>query len=67
LDRGDLRIEHEIYEDSRDRLMRRAQAMGQYIANREQCRQRQLLRYFDEEPTEDCGLCDVCRQKNAHF
>jgi ATP-dependent DNA helicase RecQ len=67
LDRGDLRIGHEIYEDSRDRLMRRAQAMGQYIANREQCRQRQLLRYFDEEPTEDCGLCDVCRQKNAHF
>ena len=29
------------------------------------CRSRQLLRYFGEKTTKDCGLCDVC-QKSQH-
>ncbi len=28
------------------------------------CRQRQLLQYFGEEDTRDCGICDVCLGRN---
>ena len=26
-----------------------------------QCRSRQLLSYFGEEDSHDCGCCDVCK------
>lgn len=31
-----------------------------YIKNEKQCRSRQLLRYFGEKKTENCGICSVC-------
>ena len=32
-----------------------------YFKNDEECRSRQLVRYFGEPaPTADCGICDVC-------
>lgn len=31
-----------------------------YIENEKQCRSRQLLRYFGEKKTENCGICSVC-------
>ena len=31
-----------------------------YVNNNKICRSRQLLAYFGEAKTEDCGLCDVC-------
>ena len=42
-------------------------AVVSYATNSEVCRSRQLLRYFDEEKTTDCGHCDVCaaRMKTA--
>ena len=32
-----------------------------YAENDDICRSRQLLRYFGEERSTDCGQCDVCR------
>lgn len=32
-----------------------------YAENDYVCRSRQLLRYFGEEKSTDCGQCDVCR------
>ena len=34
--------------------------MISYIQNNYICRSRQLLRYFGEKRSVDCGYCDVC-------
>ncbi|GAB2772497.1 RecQ family ATP-dependent DNA helicase [Salinimicrobium soli] len=33
----------------------------EYVENKERCRSRQLLEYFGEENTRDCGICSVCK------
>ena len=35
-------------------------AILQYANDDNVCRSRQLLRYFGEKHSEDCGQCDVC-------
>lgn len=35
-----------------------------YIANQKTCRSKQLLDYFGETIYKDCGICDVCLNKN---
>ena len=61
-DSKDLFISHEIYEDLRDRFAQRIEAMLSYVTTDNQCRSRQLLHYFGEDDTHDCGQCDVCLQ-----
>ncbi|MBO4455609.1 MAG: RecQ family ATP-dependent DNA helicase [Bacteroidales bacterium] len=39
----------------------RIDAMEAYLTNDRVCRSRQLLAYFGQEKTSDCGSCDVCR------
>ncbi len=38
----------------------RLQAMLGYLGNDRQCRMAQILLYFGEEDSDDCGQCDVC-------
>ncbi|MBU2946837.1 RecQ family ATP-dependent DNA helicase [Zobellia uliginosa] len=38
--------------------------MIDYIKNDKKCRSRQILEYFGETDTEDCGICDVCIKKD---
>ena len=38
----------------------RIDAMLRYMQTDNQCRSRQLLRYFGETDSHDCGRCDVC-------
>jgi ATP-dependent DNA helicase RecQ len=40
------------------------ESMLAYIENSKLCRSRQILNYFGETSTENCGKCDVCLQKN---
>lgn len=35
----------------------------QYAKNKDQCRSRFLAEYFEEENISDCGVCDVCQNK----
>lgn len=35
-----------------------------YVDNRKECRSRILLAYFDEENVRDCGVCDICIERN---
>ena len=53
-----------IYDDLRQRFSERIHAMIQYVETDNQCRSRQLLRYFGEENAHDCGMCDVCLNEN---
>ena len=39
------------------------EAVLEYVANDEKCRSRQLLEYFGEKNTKDCGICSVCIKK----
>ena len=56
-------IPHAIYEDRRALYQERIEAMLRYMNTDHQCRSRQLLRYFGETDSEDCGHCDVCHSK----
>ena len=49
-----------VYEQRREQFARRIHAILLYATTDNQCRSRQLLRYFGEENDHDCGQCDVC-------
>lgn len=49
-----------VYDDLRRRYEERIHAMLQYIETDNVCRSRQLLYYFGESNSHDCGQCDVC-------
>ena len=49
-----------VYEDLKQRHTERINAMIDYVENDNQCRSRQLLRYFGEETRDECHQCDVC-------
>ena len=55
-----LVIPKSIYEERRDLFTKRIRSVWLYASNNETCRSRQLLRYFDENRSHDCGQCDVC-------
>lgn len=57
-------IPRSVYEDRKEQFKRRVEAIIVYATNNNVCRSRQLLRYFGEENTKDCGCCDVCKSKN---
>lgn len=49
-----------VYEERKEQYVKRIEAMISYATNDNVCRSRQLLRYFGETDTKDCGHCDVC-------
>lgn len=54
----------DVYERQRDRMQHRIDAMKQYAFATDKCRVTTMLRYFGENPAEDCGKCDVCRARH---
>ncbi|MDE6100198.1 MAG: RecQ family ATP-dependent DNA helicase [Paramuribaculum sp.] len=50
-----------VYEDMRQRMERRIEAMKRFVFNGGSCRVASMLRYFGESDAGDCGRCDVCR------
>ncbi len=55
----------EVYEKLKERYTERIYAMLDYVKTTNQCRSRQLLRYFGEKDSHDCGQCDVCLAYNG--
>ncbi len=43
-----------------ERKIEQIKAIIDYVYNDQICRSRQLLSYFGEQKTENCGICDVC-------
>lgn len=52
-----------IYEDMRDRMKTRLDAMRDYVFDSSRCRVEIMLRYFGQRDARPCGKCDVCRGK----
>ena len=50
----------DVYDDRKSEYVERINAITQYAENDDVCRSRQLLKYFGEERSADCGQCDVC-------
>ncbi len=55
-----------VYEERKEQYINRISAFITYATNDTICRSRQLLAYFGEERSEDCGHCDVCIDARHH-
>ncbi len=60
VDGENLIITRDVYEDRKEQLAKRIHSEIEYATNDNESRSRQLLRYFDEPRSTDCGQCDVC-------
>lgn len=60
VDGENLIITRDVYEDRKEQFAKRINTVIGYATNDNVCRSRQLLRYFDESRSTDCGQCDVC-------
>ena len=60
VDKNRLVIPASVYEDRKERMKKRIDAMINYVQNKVTCRSRLLLSYFGEENDHRCGQCDVC-------
>ena len=55
-----LIIPPSVYEERKEQYASRIEQVIRYATNDAVCRSRQLLRYFGETRSKDCGQCDVC-------
>ena len=58
-----------VYEDLRQRMSDRIEAIINYAYSDTGCRERALLSYFGENQQDDCGHCDLCidrRKRDDH-
>ena len=55
----DVWLDHQVYERLKQAQLNRIEAMQRYVMSK-QCRQLQLLHYFNERQALPCGHCDVC-------
>ena len=52
-----------VYEEQRNRMQHRVDAMKEFAFSSVECRVNVMLRYFGENPTEVCCKCDECRRR----
>ena len=62
---GNVDLMPRRYEMLRDNYRRRSETMLEYASGTSECRSRFLLRYFGQTETQDCGTCDICREKSG--
>ena len=60
IDGADIVLDRSVYEDRTAQFVKRIHSVIDYAQNGRVCRSRQLLRYFGETKSVDCGQCDVC-------
>lgn len=58
-----LQIGKAIYEDRKQIMSERVEAMIDYAFNPKICRENRMIEYFGEKPEIPCGRCDTCREK----
>ncbi len=65
VDANDLNFDTTDYNLLQQAARRRWDAVRHYVEHDDECRSRQLLAYFGEKESEDCGRCDVCLGKSV--
>ena len=60
VDGKDVKISEDVYELRKKELAKHIESVIDYMENDDVCRSRQLLRYFGDKESDDCGQCDVC-------
>lgn len=58
---GNIDLMPERYKFLRGNAEARLEAMESYLRDSGTCRSRQLISYFGQQESSDCGTCDVCR------
>lgn len=63
-----LQLDMKRINDRKNAFRKRIEAIKSYAENKEICRSKLLLAYFDEEESLPCGICDVCivNKKKLH-
>jgi ATP-dependent DNA helicase RecQ len=64
LEEKNLRISKENYEIRLENYEKKIKSVLNYASSSNKCRSQLLLEYFDEENSNRCGQCDVCRKRN---
>ena len=53
------RIKHHLIKQNTSKI-KKIEAIIKYTENNKECKSRQLLHYFGEKETKDCGICSFC-------
>ena len=59
-----LFIPKNAYEERLEKAQKRTAKVLTYLESTNVCRSKQLIEYFGEKRTMNCGVCDVCLSKN---
>lgn len=59
-----VELPRSVYEDMRQRLEQRIEAMKQFAFSGGECRVNIMLHYFGETPGKPCRKCDICRSQS---
>lgn len=57
------KIKHHLIKQNTSKI-KKVEAILKFTENDKECRSRQLLHYFGEKNTQDCGTCGFCTSKN---
>ena len=60
IDAARLRLDREVYDNRRERYVKRIQQVVNYARDEMFCRSQLLLSYFGEKDSKPCGHCDIC-------
>jgi ATP-dependent DNA helicase RecQ len=62
-----INTQKKYIEAYRTQKINQIEAVVNFINNENECRQVQLLQYFDEDNLKPCGKCSVCMQKSGQL
>ena len=62
-----INIDITLYTQLKNQTEYRKKYMFDYANNTSSCRENYLLKYFEEIVQENCGNCDICKNKNKNF
>ena len=62
---GNVQLSPQRYQMLRSTYAQRVLAMIEYVEEEDECRSQYLLKYFGQEESVPCGMCDVCRAAKA--
>lgn len=63
VDEEEVILPPNVYDERKDQYTKRVMAIIEYADNAHICRSKQLLRYFGELTSHECGTCDVCLEQ----